>query len=59
MGGVQPNDKGMSIALDANGNIYSTGRFTGTVDFDPGIGVFNLVQTGGTYFMYISKLDKD
>lgn len=46
-------DRCFSLALDASGNIYSTGQFTGTADFNPGTGVFNL--TGGGIF--ISKLD--
>src|SRR5689334_19755511 len=46
-------DRCFSLALDASGNIYSTGQFTGTADFNPGAGVFNL--TGGGIF--ISKLD--
>ena len=28
----------VSIALDGNGNIFVTGSFQGTVDFDPGLG---------------------
>jgi hypothetical protein len=42
-----------AIVTDASGNIYLTGEFTGTVDFDPAAGIFNL--TGGGHF--ISKLD--
>ena len=35
-----------SIAVDGNGNVYTTGTFNyGSVDFDPGAGVTNLVQT--------------
>ena len=55
MGGTM-NDQGASIALDASGNVYSTGSFTGTADFDPGIGTFNPVSAGGAD-IYISKLD--
>jgi pimeloyl-ACP methyl ester carboxylesterase len=45
---------GNSIAVDAFGNVYTTGNFVGTVDFDPGMGVFNLT---GSYDVFISKLD--
>ncbi|CAN5453142.1 hypothetical protein BH11BAC1_BH11BAC1_27160 [soil metagenome] len=37
---------GQSIACDAVGNTYVTGWFGGTVDFDPGAGVSNLVSAG-------------
>ena len=46
-----------SIATDASGNVYTTGRFNGTVDFDPGAGVFNLTSAGNDHAMFISKLD--
>src|SRR5687767_14380941 len=41
MGGTG-EDLGQSCVLDGSGNIYTTGRFSGTVDFDPGSGIFNL-----------------
>lgn len=47
---------GQSIALDPSGNILSTGRFDGTVDFDPGVGVTNLTSLGSGD-VYIAKLD--
>lgn len=43
----------LSIAADNAGNVYTTGGFGGTVDFDPGTGVFNLTSMG------ISALDND
>ena len=44
-----------AIAVDTAGNVYSTGYFQGTVDFDPGAGVFTL--TSLNYNMYVTKLD--
>ena len=54
-----------SIITDADGNVYTTGWFRGTVDFDPGPGIFNLPcnPEPGTDLtendMFISKLDAD
>ena len=39
-------DLGLSITVDTNGFVYSTGLFQGTADFDPGVGVFNLTASG-------------
>jgi gliding motility-associated-like protein len=50
-------DVGMSIDVDDNGNVYSVGEFEGSVDFDPGAGVFNLNNTGLYEAPYILKLD--
>jgi hypothetical protein len=51
-------DEGTSIAVDKNNNIYTTGRFKGTVDFDLGPGIFNLTSVGEED-VFISKLDSD
>ncbi|GBL35544.1 uncharacterized WD repeat-containing protein L264 [Filimonas sp.] len=55
IGGTQC-DIGFSVAVDSTGNIYSTGWFQGTADFDPGPGVFTMtsIPMGS---QYISKLD--
>jgi hypothetical protein len=47
--------QGTSITFDASGNVYTTGYFQDTVDFDPGPGVFNLSSSAGEVF--ILKLD--
>lgn len=44
--GSTNQDRGVSIAVDAFENLYITGYFTGTVDFDPGSGIYNLVSKG-------------
>ena len=45
-----------SIELDATGNIYTAGAFSGTVDFDPGVGVYNLTSSGGSTNIFINKM---
>ena len=49
-------DEGYSITADKSGNIYVTGTFLGTVDFDPGIGIANLTSSGYTDIFNL-KLD--
>ena len=45
LGGTQPGDfRNIPIAVDGSGNVYTTGPFTGTVDFDPGAGTSNLTS---------------
>lgn len=58
MGGTSSDLTSNAIAIDGSGNIYTTGYFSGTVDFDPGAGIVNLAQmNGGTNSAFISKLD--
>ncbi|MEO8148001.1 MAG: SBBP repeat-containing protein [Bacteroidia bacterium] len=54
--GAQFDDSGNSIVTDAAGNIYTTGYFEGSVDFDPGSGTFNL-NFNGLGDVFIQKLD--
>ena len=55
MGGTF-SDQAKSVALDAAGNVYTTGSFQDVVDFDPNAGVFNLTS-GGSFDIFVSKLD--
>jgi hypothetical protein len=47
-----------SLEVDSSGNVYTTGIFSGTADFDPGTGVSNLTSAGGDD-VFISKLNSD
>ncbi|MGB1037859.1 MAG: SBBP repeat-containing protein, partial [Bacteroidia bacterium] len=56
--GGSNGDYGYTVVTDDNENVYVSGRFKGTVDFNPGTGVFNLGGSGGTH-IFILKLDSD
>jgi len=49
-------DEGGSIVADSSGNIYTTGVYQGTADFDPGISTTNLTSAGSSD-IFITKLD--
>jgi len=54
--GSSLSDQANDIAVDQSNNIYTTGFFTGTVDFDPNAGITNLVSNG-SLDAYVQKLD--
>jgi len=56
MGENKKGDEAYSIAVDHSGNIYTTGVFADTADFDPGPNVFNLITTAYTN-VFVTKLD--
>lgn len=51
------NDIGSySSVADAQGNLYISGNFKGTADFDPSAGIYNLVSSpSADYDMFIAK----
>lgn len=55
--GSTSSERARSIVLDASKNSYITGEFSGTVDFDPGPGVYNLTAGSGIGHVFIQKLD--
>jgi len=48
---------GILMTLDSAKNIYFYGSFVGTVDFDPGPGVYTMTSTPTYYDQYFGKLD--
>jgi len=57
MGG-SGDSKAAGMVTDNQNNIYVTGYFTGTVDFDPSAGVKNLTSVGGDD-IYVAKYASD
>ena len=55
MGGVGPN-RGLGVAVDGNGDVYTVGNFRAGVDFDPGPGSSTLVSEGDED-IFVCKLD--
>lgn len=51
LGNSEP-ELAQGLAVDAGGNVYITGIFKETVDFDPGVATANLASAGG-YDIYI------
>jgi N-acetylneuraminic acid mutarotase len=61
-GGANPTTgscRGFSIKTDNTGNVYITGYFSFTIDFDPGVGINNLSNGSGTPDAFICKLDNN
>jgi hypothetical protein len=54
-GGIS-TDQAYSVAIDTAGNVFTTGYFQGTVDFDPGVNTYNLTSAGLSD-IFITKLD--
>lgn len=55
---------GNDIAVNQEGNIYTTGQFSRTVDFDPGPGTYTLTNYGGgntgyAHDIFVASYDKN
>lgn len=48
---------GYGVVVDASGNAVVTGDFTGTVDFDPGVGVVRHTSPAGTKTFFVARYD--
>jgi hypothetical protein len=53
--GSTNNEVSNYIALDASSNVYFTGYFSGTVDFNPGTTTSNLVSTSASQDAFMGK----
>jgi len=53
--GGSGSEEGNSIVVDSLGNVYVTGNFASTVDFDPGVNISILSSNGGAD-MFLLKL---
>jgi len=52
------DSRGYGIATDESNNVYVTGEFGGTTDFDPGPGTLSLTNSpGGSVDYFVLKLD--
>ena len=49
-------DRGTAINTDPWGNVYITGFFSDSFDFDPGLDTFNISSNGG-FDLFVQKLD--
>jgi hypothetical protein len=54
--GGTSDDVSYGIAIDASSNVYITGSFNGTVDFDPGAATVNLIS-GGSSDIFLARYD--
>ena len=50
------DDRAFDLGVDPSGNVYTTGYFQVTVDFDPGAGIANMTAAGYED-IFVSKLD--
>ena len=55
IGGIS-YDYAVATSVDSLGNVYAIGTFQGIVDFDPGVGIYNLSSLGAED-LFILKLD--
>ncbi len=52
-------DRGQSVTTDASGNVYMTGYFNGTADFDPGDSTDTKTAGGTGNELFLTKINAD
>lgn len=57
-GAISGQDQAYDMATDDDGNVYITGLFWGTVDFDPGAGTSSLTSAGNAD-IFVLKLNSN
>jgi Ca2+-binding RTX toxin-like protein len=57
LGSSNSNESGGDIATDASGNTHLTGRFSGTIDFDPSPDVFELSSPNNFTDAFVAVYD--
>ena len=57
-GDPSPGDSGYALTVDDEGDVYVTGRFYGSIDFDPGPATYALSSVGGAD-AFVWKLTTD
>lgn len=55
--GDSGSDEARKSSVDAAGDVYVTGAFSGTVDFDPSLGGTNNVSSSGSTDIFVAKYD--
>lgn len=48
-------ERGFSVFTDSSDNVYVSGRYGGTIDFDPGPNTYNLSPTSGESFGFLAS----
>jgi hypothetical protein len=59
IGQASNSDECYSITSDINSNIYISGNFVNTIDFDPNAGIYNLTASTVLGYSYILKLNSN
>ena len=57
-GDASYGEEGIDFAVDCVGGTYTTGYFSGTMDFDPGSGIYEM-SSGGKNAIFLQKLDSE